>query len=171
MSDRIRIIVLAVTTFVILTMANLQIAGKEEIVSEGRTILLRLAPVDPRSLMQGDYMALRYRMTNDVLRAVRGSEVRDGIAIVQLDDLGAASFVSLYDGQQLTAAQAVLQFRKRGESVRVASDAFFFEEGLSGAYAGAIYGEVRVDASGSAVLTGLRDREGQRLGSALHETD
>jgi len=148
MSDRIRIIVLAVTTFVILTMANLQIAGKEE-----------------------NYMALRYRMTNDVLRAVRGSEVRDGIAIVQLDDLGAASFVSLYDGQQLTAAQAVLQFRKRGESVRVASDAFFFEEGQSGAYAGAIYGEVRVDASGSAVLTGLRDREGQRLGSALHETD
>ncbi|MFX7329222.1 GDYXXLXY domain-containing protein, partial [Acinetobacter baumannii] len=35
-------------------------AQKEMLLKEGQLVLLPLAPVDPRSLMQGDYMALRY---------------------------------------------------------------------------------------------------------------
>ncbi len=42
---------------------NLSIQTKEDIKANGETVLLQLAPVDPRSLMQGDYMALRFAIT------------------------------------------------------------------------------------------------------------
>ena len=38
--------------------------SNERILSGGQTVLLELAPVDPRSLMQGDYMALNYALTH-----------------------------------------------------------------------------------------------------------
>ena len=47
---------------VVLVRVNLSIAARERQLASGRLVYLELAPVDPRSLMQGDYMALRYRM-------------------------------------------------------------------------------------------------------------
>lgn len=41
---------------------------KEKTIEEGQLVLLALAPVDPRSLMQGDYMELNYAV-NDQLRS------------------------------------------------------------------------------------------------------
>ena len=65
---------------------------------------------------------------------------------------------------QLAQDERLLQYRKRGESLRIAGEAFFFQEGQDDIYASARYGEVRVDASGEAVLVGLRDSEFNRLG-------
>ena len=48
--------------------------------------------------------------------------------------------------------------------MRVAGDAFFFEEGQMERYEAARYGELRVDDHGDAVLVGLRDAELNRLG-------
>lgn len=61
-------------TVVMLAPGNLRIAGNEGVVREGATILLHLVPVDPRSLMQGDYMALRCGIMNDVERTAREAE-------------------------------------------------------------------------------------------------
>src|SRR5690606_19512775 len=36
------------------------VLGFERTLRDGQLVLLELAPVDPRSLMQGDYMALRF---------------------------------------------------------------------------------------------------------------
>ena len=33
---------------------------REQLLGSGRVVILELAPVDPRSLMQGDYMALTF---------------------------------------------------------------------------------------------------------------
>lgn len=38
----------------------------EAVRAEGKTILLALAPVDPRAPLMGDYMALRYVVNNDI---------------------------------------------------------------------------------------------------------
>ena len=54
MNDRIRLAVLALGALIVFAVINLQIFGKEAIVREGRTVLLRLAPVDPRSLDRRD---------------------------------------------------------------------------------------------------------------------
>lgn len=159
LSPRLRSAVLLVMTVVILGFVNLQIAGKERIVNEGRTLLLQLAPLDPRSLLQGDYMALRYAMADDVASAARAADLSDGAVVVEAAENGVARFVALDRGQALSVNQYRLVFRKRGDTVRLASDAFFFEEGELERYASARYGELRVAEDGSAVLVGLRDED------------
>jgi uncharacterized membrane-anchored protein len=165
---RARIIVLVFTVATVLLVINLEIAGKEKIVRDGTTVLLRIAPRDPRSLLQGDYMALRYTMAGAVASEAEQFEMNDGIAVIELGELNEARFVSLYKGQQLQDRQHLLRYRKRGDSVRLASDAYFFEEGSGQEYRVARFGEIRINTNGDAVLIGLRDAEGERLGSALH---
>ena len=168
LSEQTRLIVMAAMTVGILIFVNSQIVVKERIIGNGDTLLLRLAPRDPRSLLQGDYMALRYAMSNKVAQAAKTAQITDGRIIVELAQNGEAHFVGLYEGQQLTQTQRILRFRKRGDSVRLASDAYFFEEGQWETYASAHFGELRVSDDGNAVLTGLRDGDGNRLGKPLH---
>ncbi len=118
--------------------------------------------------MQGDYLALRYTMVRDVAREAEQFEMNDGIAVIELGQLNEARFVALYEGQQLEDGQHLLRYRKRGDSVRLASDAYFFEEGSGQDYSGASFGEIRINENGDAVLTGLRDEYGKQLGPALH---
>lgn len=162
---RVRLIVVGVMTAFILAFVNLQIAAKERIVREGTTVLLRLAPVDPRALMQGDYMALRYAMAGEVAAASEEAGVSDGKVVVELGENGVAQFVEIHKGQPLSGNRHLLVFRKRGESVRLASDAWFFEEGSGRAYRRARFGELRVAESGEAVLTGLRGEDYRHLDS------
>jgi uncharacterized membrane-anchored protein len=168
-ADRIRQVILILGAVLILVLTNLQILGKEAVVRDGRTVLLQLEPIDPRSLIQGDYMALRYAISGDVAAAAENAGRNDGYALITLDPVGAAAFAGLYEGQMGDRDQVLLRFRKRGESVRLASDAYFFEEGEWQTYENARFGELRVDAKGEAVLTALRDDELRVLGSVLHD--
>jgi uncharacterized membrane-anchored protein len=57
-----------------------------------------------------------------------------------------------------TRPALALRYRVRNGVAWVGTNAFFFEEGSDRRYAGARYGEFRVDpSSGEAVLVGLRD--------------
>jgi len=55
------------TCVLIILTINTLIIEKELILKNGESILLKLVPVDPRSLMQGDYMILRYEIA-DILK-------------------------------------------------------------------------------------------------------
>jgi len=167
LSDRIRLIVLAVTVIIILGVINFEIMKKEAIVADGATVLLRIAPRDPRSLLQGDYMALRYAMAATVAAKAKDANITDGLIVAELAESGEASFVAIYDGQSLSGTQTLLKFRRRGESVRLASDAFFFEEGQWETYQRARFGELKVSNDGEAVLVGLRNDMIERLGTAV----
>lgn len=167
LSNKIRLIVLAVTVIIILGVINVEIMQKEAIVANGATVLLRIAPRDPRTLLQGDYMALRYAMAATVAEKAQEANITDGLLVAELADSGEASFVAIYGGQPLTDKQQLLKFRRRGESVRLASDAFFFEEGQWQTYEQARFGELKVSDDGEAVLVGLRNDEYERLGTAL----
>ena len=155
-ASRWRVLTIAAATVVTLAFVNYEIAGKERIVREGTRVLLELAPVDPRSLLQGDYMALRYAMADEVARAAAAQGISDGRIVIELDDEDVAQFVRLHDGGPLGEREHLLQFRKRGESVRLASDAWFFEEGTAEDVRGARYGELRVSGEGEAVLVAVR---------------
>ena len=54
-----------VNLIILLGLFNNSILQKEELLSNGQLILLELVPVDPRSLMQGDYMRLRYAISEN----------------------------------------------------------------------------------------------------------
>ncbi|MGL5293385.1 MAG: GDYXXLXY domain-containing protein, partial [Aeromonas sp.] len=47
-----------ITGLAILVAINIAVWHHERALSQGEVVLLELAPVDPRSLMQGDYMRL-----------------------------------------------------------------------------------------------------------------
>jgi uncharacterized membrane-anchored protein len=147
--------------FVILALVNYGIYEKEQLLAHGRVVLLELAPVDPRSLMQGDYMALRFRLQTEVPHSDR---VRDGRMVVAVDDRGVAQFRRMDDGTPLAADELKIFYRVRENQVRLGTNAFFFQEREGHFYNLARYGEARVDKDGQMLLTGLRGQNLEKLG-------
>ncbi len=142
---------------IILLVTNFVIFSKERILAQGDLLLLDMAPRDPRSIMQGDYMTLRYRIAQEIESAA-GKDMTDGYAVVKPGDKKIAQFVRLYvAGTSLTADEQLLRYRNRGERVKVATDAYFFQEGLGQLYSTARYGKFRVSKNGEVVLVGLCD--------------
>ena len=147
---------------------NLQIAEKEAILEEGRTVLLRLRPVDPRSLMQGDYMRLAYEET--LLPRERTDLPPDGRIVVALDEDGVARFVRVHGGgEPPRAGEALLRYRLRHPpgldaaigppELSFGAESFTFQEGHAEAYQRAAYGVLKVDPEGGSVLVGLADED------------
>ena len=132
--------------------------------ANGRIVLLELAPVDPRSLMQGDYMALRFRIVNDAFGSRDKSTLSDGRIVVALNDKGVGQFKRFEDGTPLAAGEALLRYRVRDNNVKFATNAFFFQEGHGQYYQRARYGEFRVSEKGDLLLTALRGENLEPLG-------
>jgi uncharacterized membrane-anchored protein len=141
------------------------IFSRERLLTQGRVVLLELAPVDPRSLMQGDYMALNFRAADGARTGAQSLQFADGKLVLAVDARGVGTFLRLDAGAPLVADEALLRYRIRNGQVKLATNAFFFEEGAGDAYAKARYGEFRVAPDGDAILTGLRDAELAPLGT------
>jgi len=165
-----RVVIMA-TMLLILAVVNAAIWQKERHLLEGEVVYLELAPVDPRSLMQGDYMALNFALSNDIQRALQSRhggdtpEAHDGHAIVRLDEQRIGYFQRLADGEgALGNDERLLQYRLRSGQVRFATDAFFFQEGHAERFESAHYGQFRVNTKGEPLLVALYDGELNPLG-------
>jgi uncharacterized membrane-anchored protein len=141
-------------------LVNYSIFAKERLLATGAVVILELAPVDPRSLMQGDYMALRFALANQAAAAVgRSRESSGGRIVATLDVRRVASFRRLHDGKPVASNEVLLRYRMREGEMKFATNAFFFQEGTAQRYEGARYGEFRVAPDGELLLTGLRDKD------------
>lgn len=149
-----------------LATVNWSIHAREALLRDGRVVLLELAPVDPRSLMQGDYMALRFKVADDAFGRNARDARPDGYLVVRHAEDGVATFVRVDDATPLAPDEVRLRYRWRAGAPKFATNAFFFEEGTGKIYAGARYGELRVGPDGESILTGLRDGARQPLGAA-----
>ena len=130
---------------------------KERLLARGTPVLLELAPVEPRSLIQGDYMRLDYAIAQQLADDVRRWP-STGALVVRLDANGVARFVRRHTPDApVQPGEHLLTYRRRGGSVRIGTDAFHFQEGDAPRYAGARYGEVRVARDSKSVLVRLRD--------------
>ncbi|MCP5349035.1 MAG: GDYXXLXY domain-containing protein [Gammaproteobacteria bacterium] len=148
-----------VTCVLILLACNYSIVSKEQILERGRTVYLELAPRDPRSLLQGDYMSLFFQLARDIGNSGMVSRPENGLVVVALDDRGIGSFQDFYTGQTLPDNQLVMQYRIRDGLVKFATNAFFFQEGQVSKYNAAKYGEFRVDGQGELLLVAHRDED------------
>lgn len=160
--------VVVVATLVVLVAVNSTIWQKERHIAQGEVVYLALAPVDPRSLMQGDYMALNFALANRLQtelyqRTESLPTAMDGEVVVRLDNK-VAHFQRIDDGTPLHADERRLHFRLRHGQVQFATNAFFFQEGHAARYEAARYGEFRVNKAGNVLLTGLYDESFHRLG-------
>ena len=156
---------------VALAVVNLAVFQKERQLAHGKVVYLELAPVDPRSLMQGDYMTLRFAIGQEIRRAVERSgqnlstsKTSAHYVIVTLDSQNRASFKALFNGQDLAPEELLLRFRLRHNGVHFATNAFFFQEGDADYYQAARYGQFRVNEQGEPLLVALYDDDLKRLG-------
>lgn len=150
---------------VILCAVNWAIYGREALLANGQVVLLELAPVDPRSLMQGDYMALRFAVARS-LGARNDKKAEDGHIVVKLGEHGVGTFVRRDGGELLAPGEARLRYRVREGQVKFATNAFFFEEGTANIYSRARYGEFRVAPGGDMLLSRLVGEGFDGLGPA-----
>ncbi len=152
-------------TVLILGVSSLTIADKQRIVDEGRRVLLPLAPVDPRSLMQGDFMRLRYQEDIYPDGQVAESLPWEGTVILAVGKADTGRFARPDDGGALAEGEVRIAYRKdgRGGSVRYGADSFFFQEGHAYLYDVAAFGVLQVDESGASVLVGLARADGSLI--------
>ena len=149
---------------VVLATGNGLVAHKESVLRTGEVMYLKLAPVDPRSLLQGDYMILSYEVERAAQGAARAARGVSGRLVVRLDERRVAHFVRVHEGEALGEGEHLLRYRKRRWGIRLGAEAFFFQEGHASYYELADYGELRVAPSGDSVLVGLCWRNLERLG-------
>lgn len=160
--------VIVVTVLAVLVVVNAGIVQKQRLIDHGDWLFLKLAPVDPRSLMQGDYMRLRFVITNEAQVAF-GSNRRDTLpdlpkqGIVATDAQQVGHWVDFYHGQPLADNHYLLDLNWSGQRVRLVTDAYFFEEGTAATFEQAEYGGFRISQTGDAVLVGLYDDQFNRL--------
>ena len=155
-------------------MANASIYRYETILATGRTVMLQLAPVDPRALLQGDYMALRFDVARQVERARYKARAEaasanpgtapgerpalDGYLVLELDRDGVAQLVRMQPARTpLNAGETLLRYRIRNDQTYIVTNAFFFPEGEAKHFEAARFGELRVSAEGTGLLVRLRD--------------
>lgn len=147
---------------IIIAIMTINVAKYETHLASGEPVLLQLAPVDPRGFMQGDYMTLSYALERDILytleKASDFDKAADGYVIVALDKHDVGRFVRLADRYQpdtLAADEMAIHYRVRSGSVKLATNAFFFQEGHAEAFENAQYGLFRVNDKGDPLLTNL----------------
>lgn len=137
---------------IILVVLNGIVMHRERLIASGRPVLLKLAPADPRSLMQGDYMRLGYDFGD-----MPEPPAPKGLAVMRLDARGAATFTRYDDGAPLASNEVAVRYQKADWRVRIAPDAWFFQEGQADHFAVAKYARVVVTSDGVVSLVGLLD--------------
>ncbi len=153
---------LLVLIAVILAVMNTAIWQKEQMLAEGETVYLKLAPVDPRSLMQGDYMRLRYAIDNQL---PRDRKINSDKVVIKTNAKAIAEFVRLDDGSPLAEGEKRFKLGQLRFWVGVKPNSFFFQEGHAKLYENAEYG-IFIFAKNnpdSYLLQGLADKDLQEI--------
>lgn len=160
MTARIRQLAIAAAVLLILAVSALTIWRFEQTLASGQTLIFELAPVDPRSIMQGDYMALAYAID----RELPDDAGKFKYVWFSLSDQGIASLHSLNNDLPKQPGLIGALLRQRDGIYSVGPNGFFFAEGTAAVFDAARYGQFKVDSSGKALLTGLLDENLQLLG-------
>lgn len=161
-----RQLALLLSGLAILAGINATVWRYERAMSIGEVVLLRLAPVDPRSLMQGDYMRLNYEIARELTsRDTRANQDKGSdTLVIRLDAHQVATLVADGKPDRLASDERLLQVHQSERQWQIGPDAYFFEEGTGEQYEAARYGEFRLQADGKTLLVGLRDEAYQPIG-------
>jgi len=150
---KLKWIIILMNSIILLFFFNWSVLSKETLLKDGKLILLELAPVDPRSLMQGDYMSLRYAITSDI---PADSVPHRGFVIVKLRPNLVAERMRIQEQiSPLQADEYAIPYTSGAWTINLGAESFFFQEGEADKYAEAKYGAIRTNKNGELVLIGL----------------
>ena len=164
-NSRAALAALALVALGMLAVANVGIWQKQQLIEHGRPVFVELAPVDPRSLTQGDYMQLAYRLPDAALQRhlAPAAQISRPRVVARLDDRGIARIDRLADGTSLAAGELLIELTPKGGRWVIVSDAWFFREGEAQRWQRARYAEFRVAPDGRALLVDLRGPSLEKL--------
>ena len=160
---------LALAMLLTLGLTQWDAVKKEQVLTHGQKIYISLVPQDPRSLMQGDYMALRFELPLDLLES-GGDDHTERLlqptllVVAKLDAQGIATLQRRYrSGEALAANEVVIPLKYMKGDWVVVTNAYFFPEGQGRVFSNARYGEFRALGKGKVLLAGLADDKLQRI--------
>lgn len=134
---------------VVFIFMNVQIVQKESIKNNGEVIYFKLAPVDPRAFMLGDYMALNFEHN---LRNYSDQNMQT--FIVTLSDQKVAINAEPYEGTTVKDNQRLFKIQDK-----LRPDRFYFQEGHAKKYEEAKYGLFRYISPSQFLLDDMTDEE------------
>jgi uncharacterized membrane-anchored protein len=151
------------------TVATLVVAAsaiwqKQELIARGQPVFVALAPVDPRSLMQGDYMRLNFAVPPALFDMPPSATAERPKVVARRDARGVAALHRVATpGEVLGADEFLFELTPKGGGWILVSDAWFFREGDAERWEKARFGEFRVMPDGRALLVGMADDKLQAI--------
>ena len=154
---------------------NYKVQQFEDVLATGKPVVLKIAPADPRSLMQGDYMVLNYAILSDLQQSQFSSESNETTGIDELSPSGKKAYILVHLDKNhvatLCEAQSeiptdfkhctpnvYLPIRYKGWLPELPSQDYFFAEGKGEYYAQSEYAEYRFK-DGILLLARLLDKD------------
>ena len=157
---------------------NYKVQQFEDVLATGKPVVLKIAPADPRSLMQGDYMVLNYAILSELQQSQFSSESNESNETTGIDELSPSGkkayiLVHLDKNHVATLCEAqseiptdfkhctpnvYLPIRYKGWLPELPSQDYFFAEGKGEHYAQAEYAEYRFK-DGILLLARLLDKD------------
>ncbi|EPG72845.1 GDYXXLXY protein [Leptospira fainei serovar Hurstbridge str. BUT 6] len=157
MRERLRKPIILLNLAVILLIVGVETFKKERLRETGELVLFTLAPVDPRSLMQGDYMQLAYDITRSNFTEELSSS---GYIVFSLDENKVATFIRFQNELEPTAGnERKIKYHRHESEISFGAEEFFFQEGAGPIFANAKFGALRIDSKGNGILVGVFDKD------------
>jgi uncharacterized membrane-anchored protein len=143
------------------------VAQKEALLKNGETVYLELAPFDPRSFFQGDYMAVNYAVCNEMNHLLIDQPPvpanGEGQLVIRIDSRNVGTFVRIYQGGALGADEHLITYRHRGWRTSIGAESYFIPEGSGEKFDKAKYGELKLAPDGTVLIVALCDQDLKRI--------
>lgn len=149
-------IFILINLIILVAMFNNSVFKKEKLLKDGTLVLLELAPVDPRSLMQGDYMRLRYAISRDLnLDTIP----KRGYCVVKFDSINIVKRLRFQKNKMpKNDNEFLIEYTSGDWNINIGAESYFFQEGEGEKFENAEYGGVKIDEEGNSLLIGLYDK-------------
>lgn len=154
--------IIPMVALLVVVLSGKSIIEKEQLMAKGKQVYFHLAPVDPRSLMQGDYMRLSFA----VLDSVQNKEAlpKRGYCLFYTDSNGVVTGARFQkDDKSTHAGEQLLKYTTNFNGIQIGAESYFFQEGKADRYSNAAYGLIKVDKKGNSLLVGLCDSTRKQL--------
>ena len=165
---------LILTTLLAIIYVNVYAWQSQQIKLRGKILFLELAPVDPLSLVQGQYMTLRFGIEKSYDATPEDQHIIENsrgnmLAIIHLDNRPIGTLTGLKpidQWQQPPNPQDTLLLEvhawhtnsDESYTIQIQQNSFLFQENTEDRYTEAKYGMFRVQENGQYVLIDLADK-------------
>ena len=154
--------ILVILNLIILMLIFGYMVIKEEQNLKKTTYYIKTRPVDPRSLMQGDYMILNYEILEEARR--KKTDLKTGYIRVKINESNIAEFIRI-DEKYLEPSENKhsIKFYKNGRNIDIGVNSYLFQEGTGRRFQRAVYSEVIELKNGNIRLKFLLDSNFKRI--------